>query len=57
MKEWERREMELLRKENAYYDAYTPFEKFIDNDWTYMLGIVILVPACMCVGLLIGLVL
>jgi hypothetical protein len=51
MNEWQRRELEQLRKENAWLDELSPFMKLVDNTLTFCL---LYFFACL-VGFLIGL--
>ena len=51
---WQLKEEELLRMENAYLERYTPFEKLIDNHWTFVLLFVLILMIGFCVGLGIG---
>jgi hypothetical protein len=54
MNEWERKELELQRKENAWYDKLHPLMKMVDNPLIYF-GL--LFAGCVIgggIGLLIG---
>jgi len=57
MKEWERREAELLRKENAWYDSLSPFMKAVDNPLMYAAMLLVSWIGASGLGLLIGMML
>ena len=54
MQEWEQREMELQRQENAWFDKLNPFMKMIDNPLYYMLSLLMVAVFCFGIGVLIG---
>lgn len=56
MNEWQRRELELQRKERAWFDALPEWMKIIDNHWYYLGILVLSMPICFGIGLIIGLV-
>ena len=54
MNEWQRKEAELLKKENAYLERYNWFEKIIDNHLYYCIFLVLVWVVAWNIGLLIG---
>jgi hypothetical protein len=57
MKEWEQREAELLRKENAWLDELNPFMKMVDSNIGFLLMFIISIPIAFAIGTVIGLML
>jgi len=57
MNEFERRELELQRKENAWYDTLNPFMKLIDNNYTFFAVLATVNLLAFGLGLLIALIL
>lgn len=57
MNEWERKEAELLKKENAYLDEYNIIQKLFDNDMYFLIVFAILLMLGFNIGFLIGMVL
>ena len=57
MKEWERREAELLRKENAWYEELHPFMRMIDNPLYFCVFLFGICALAFHVGVLIGMML
>jgi hypothetical protein len=55
MNEWELREYELLKKENAWYDKLNPFWKMIDSHSGYILFLLVMSGFSIGIGILIGL--
>jgi hypothetical protein len=51
---WERQELELLRKENAYLDKLSPFQKLIDSHVGFILTLVLGCQFFFVIGVLIG---
>jgi hypothetical protein len=56
-KPWEIREEELLEMENAYLEKLTPFQKLVDNHWTFVLSFSLTLIISFGTGLGIGFVL
>jgi hypothetical protein len=54
MNEWQLRELELQRKENAWFEALPEWMKIIDNHWYYIGILALSMPICFGIGLLIG---
>ena len=54
MNEWQRKEAELLKKENAYLERYNWFEKIIDNHLYFCIFLVLVWVVAWNIGLLIG---
>ena len=57
MKEWQRREAELLARENAWYDSLPPFMKLVDNHLYFCIMYLIMIPYAVIIGIGIGLLL
>jgi hypothetical protein len=51
---WQLKEEELLKMENAYLENLSPFEKLVDNHWTFLLYLVMLMATGFGIGLGIG---
>lgn len=57
MMEWQRREAELLARENAWYNNLSPFMKLVDNHLYYCIMMIFILPVGFLIGLGIGLML
>ena len=54
MQDWEVRELELLKKENQWFEELPEWLKIIDNSW-YYIGIIFLISLFgFALGLIIG---
>ena len=51
---WEIAERELLKKENAWLNELNPFMKAVDDNVTYILGLILVCSIGVTVGFLIG---
>lgn len=54
MNEWELREYELLKQENAWYDKLNPFWKMIDSHSGYITFLWVVCGFSLGIGILIG---
>ena len=57
MKEWQLKELELQRKENAWFDELPEWMKVIDNHFYFVLVLLLILPISFGIGLGIGLLL
>jgi hypothetical protein len=56
MPTWKELEQEERERERRYQESLGPLGRLIDNHWTYMLLLIVILPVCMGIGLLIGLI-
>jgi hypothetical protein len=54
---WSMPERELLAMEEAYLKQLSPFERLIDNHWSFLLSFIVITPICFGIGFLLGLLL
>ena len=54
MKEWQLKELELRRKENAWFDELPGWMKVVDNHLYFVLILVLVFPIGFGIGLGIG---
>ena len=57
MNEWQRREAELLARENAWYNSLPPFMKLVDNHLYFCIMYLAMIPFAFAIGLVFGLLL
>jgi hypothetical protein len=56
MPTWRELEQEDQEQERRRLEALGPFGRIVDNHWTYVLLLCIVVPICFGIGLLIGII-
>ena len=54
MPTWKEIEREERERERRRLEALGPFGRLIDNTWTYVLLLLLILPICFGIGLLIG---
>lgn len=54
MNEWQQREQDLLRAENAWLEDLNPLLKMVDNWVYYVLALALMLPTAFMLGVALG---
>ena len=54
MKDWQLRELEIKKRENAWYESLSPFMKAVDNHMMFCFMLIVSWIVATGLGLLIG---